>query len=396
MHILFIADTFTKGGATECLCELVGNLIGKGCEITVCTSQRSEQNERLESLGARTVVTHHGAFLYVPSAEKWKRPLKFIYCLFSWLMGRFFAPLIAFKEIQMDTVDLIHSNLPRNDLGLILSKKWGKPHVCHLRENSFEHFGVKSLRLDPIGYLQSRTNRFVAVSSATKQYWARLGIDATKISVVYDAVSRRGFRQINLEDKYIRASKDGCKGVFLGGCSTQKGVWDAVRAVEILAQCDVPFSLDIWGADGSSDSAPIEAYISERGLGDRIRVYGRYNEVFDSVWDLLKEYDIGLACSDSEAFGRVVVEFQVAGLAVVLSDRGSFPELIDDGVDGLLYSKDEGPASLALKIRLLVDNPEFRRNVQYCAQNNAERYSVEKNGDAIYEIYREIVLRNGD
>ena len=56
-----------------------------------------------------------------------------------------------------------------------------------------------------------------------------------------------------------------------------------------------------------------------------------------NFYEKLAGYDCGIMCSRSEGFGRVTVEYMMAGLPVLASDTGANAELIENGVTGLLY-----------------------------------------------------------
>ena len=84
-----------------------------------------------------------------------------------------------------------------------------------------------------------------------------------------------------------------------------------------------------------------------------------------------------------EPFGLSVVEAMACGTPVIAINRGSMPELIDDGVTGFLVdSVDDAIAAVA---RLgEIDNAVCRRAV-------ADRFSVERMADRYIQLYRRIL-----
>ena len=71
----------------------------------------------------------------------------------------------------------------------------------------------------------------------------------------------------------------------------------------------------------------------------------------------MRSADVILVFSRSEAFGRVTIEAMIAGKPVIGARSGATAELIQNGVNGLLYSVGD-PESLAAEIRYLHDNPK--------------------------------------
>ena len=72
-----------------------------------------------------------------------------------------------------------------------------------------------------------------------------------------------------------------------------------------------------------------------------------------------------------EAFGLVVVEAMAAAVPVVASAQGSFVELVDDGVTGMLHPAGDG-ASLADCLRSIVARPDHNRAMGLAARRRYE------------------------
>ena len=354
-HVVFIADIPTTGGATDCLVELVACLIADhGIRCTVCTAQVSDLNERLAKVGAESVVTGHDAFLTTISKVNWKKPVSFAKRWLVWKSKNLRALKAAEDAIDFDDVDIVHSNLPRNDIGMVLARRHGLPHICHLRENSFEGFKLISLKPSPEKYLASGTDAFVAVSRSVRDNWARRGMDKSKIRVIYDGISTDDIARYSQGQNLRRddgRSKLRC--VFLGGYYGVKGLPCLLEAVAGLDECArARVCVSVYGSGRDSGDGLAEQFVRSHNLEGVVELNG-YAE---DVPSLLAHYDVGLACSRHEAFGRIILEYRAAGLAVVASRAGSFPELVNDGVDGFLYDP-EGSAALTGVLSRLVGNP---------------------------------------
>jgi glycosyltransferase involved in cell wall biosynthesis len=82
--------------------------------------------------------------------------------------------------------------------------------------------------------------------------------------------------------------------------------------------------------------------------------------------------------SHIEAMPIAWIEAMAAGKAVVASQTGPGPELIDDGVSGLLCNPHD-PSSIANQIIRLLKDASLRRRLGATARKIAvERYSLDK------------------
>src|SRR6202042_140238 len=91
---------------------------------------------------------------------------------------------------------------------------------------------------------------------------------------------------------------------------------------------------------------------------DSIRFIGFRNQSeLPALYDLC---DVFVLPSEHEPWGLVVNEAMNGGKPVIVSDRvGAGPDLVDDGVNGFVYPT-RNIASLADRLRRLIDNPENR------------------------------------
>jgi glycosyltransferase involved in cell wall biosynthesis len=93
---------------------------------------------------------------------------------------------------------------------------------------------------------------------------------------------------------------------------------------------------------------------------------------------LLGIMDVYTQPSNGEGVSIAVIEAMLARRAMVVSDAGALPEMIDDGVTGLICHVGDA-ADLAAKIVTLAQNPELRRSLGEQARQVAlERFAPER------------------
>jgi glycosyltransferase involved in cell wall biosynthesis len=98
----------------------------------------------------------------------------------------------------------------------------------------------------------------------------------------------------------------------------------------------------------------LEDLTGELGLGGRVHFLGRRGD----VPSLLKLMDVFALTSVSEGLPNVVMEAQAASLPVVATNVGGVPEVVDDGVSGLLVEPRDH-AGLARALSSLLGDPQL-------------------------------------
>jgi glycosyltransferase involved in cell wall biosynthesis len=97
----------------------------------------------------------------------------------------------------------------------------------------------------------------------------------------------------------------------------------------------------------------LERLISELDLHETVSLLGRRAD----VPDLVRTFDLAVSSSDYEGTPLAVMEYMQAGRPVVATKVGGVPELIQDGVSGILVDPDDGPG-LATAIAELLRHPD--------------------------------------
>jgi glycosyltransferase involved in cell wall biosynthesis len=95
--------------------------------------------------------------------------------------------------------------------------------------------------------------------------------------------------------------------------------------------------------------------------------------------------DCALMCSAFEGFGRVSAEAMATGLPVIGNNSGGTPEIVENGVDGLLY--DGSVEQLTECMVDLASNPSRASNMGEIGHKKAKRtFSSEIYSKRIFEI----------
>ncbi|MBI5155250.1 glycosyltransferase family 4 protein [Candidatus Poribacteria bacterium] len=128
----------------------------------------------------------------------------------------------------------------------------------------------------------------------------------------------------------------------------------------------------------------LRRYHDASGLGDRAVYLGSVEDPAG----LIASLDIGVVASrGSEGFSRIAVEYFASGVPVVATRVGALPELIKDGVNGLLVPP-EDPAAMAAAIGRLAASPARRaKTALNAARELVPRFSPQRLAEEMEAVY---------
>ena len=91
-----------------------------------------------------------------------------------------------------------------------------------------------------------------------------------------------------------------------------------------------------------------------------------------------------------EGIPQIILQAQAMGRAVVGTTIGGIPEVVEDGVTGLLVPPRD-PTALANKILLLLNDSTLRRRLGRAARESIEKnYTIDAMGDRLLAIYGQV------
>lgn len=171
---------------------------------------------------------------------------------------------------------------------------------------------------------------------------------------------------------------------YLGRLDEAKGITFLMRAWNEFVTRHPRSSLRLVVAG----SGPLEDVVQAwAGRHDTVDLAGLLDPA--AAADLLRHSLAALVPSQwEETFGLVAVEAMAAGVAPVVPARGSFVELVDDQVDGVLYEPDD-PGELVNILSWVDRDPQhFIRLGRAALTTHRTRFSAEMSLMRLMEVYR--------
>jgi glycosyltransferase involved in cell wall biosynthesis len=171
--------------------------------------------------------------------------------------------------------------------------------------------------------------------------------------------------------------------VFVGRFSPSKGVPDLVRAMPIVA-AELPHArLGLVGF--GPDEGRIRAAIAEVGAESLVTVVGRVNGA-DIPAHMASADLLVLPSIRVEGLGVVLLEALASGTPVVGSDVGGIPDIIEDGVTGLLCRGGDPTDIAKTCVRILTDEELNRATTENGKRLVDARFDWERIGEVLESV----------
>ena len=162
-----------------------------------------------------------------------------------------------------------------------------------------------------------------------------------------------------------------------------KRVKDVIRVFARIRHA-MPATLVMIGDGPERVDAENEA--RDLGVSGDVRFLGR----LDTVASLLQVSDLFLLPSQTESFGLAALEAMACGSPVVATRAGGLPEVVDDGVNGILEPAGSVEAMGRRAVELLRD-PARHTAMKQAAIAKAEQYSADRIVPMYEELYHEVL-----
>ena len=218
----------------------------------------------------------------------------------------------------------------------------------------------------------------------------RLNVDVNANQQSETAINQRPEGAINRAEHFNRsaASLTGTEGaprlLFLSNLIVSKGIYVLLEACQRLKERGVAFHCDYVG--GESKEVTGEQFrkaIAERGLTDCVTYHGpQYGADKDRAF---RRADIFVQPTFDDCFPLTLVEAMQYRLPIVSTDVGAIPDIVTDGVNGLVC-KQQDVDSLVVALSTLLADPAMRQEM---GERGHARYLKEMTLEAFERSFAE-------
>lgn len=289
----------------------------------------------------------------------------------------------AFFEIysfcKKEHFDIVHTNSTKPGIIGRLAATFAKvPLVIHtvhgIAFNKFISFPKRQFYWLCEIFASCFCHRIVLVNDYYKKYFKIFKHKLTKIYNGVDYAKFSSIKEVAHDDGKIRV-------LFVGRLDLQKNPLSLLKTAKIILEKrkDVLFTLV---GDGEFYGA-CKNYIEENNLIENVTLSGWSSE----PEKFYSESDIFMASSIYESFGLMFLEAGFFSLPSCATNVEGIPEVISDGITGLLCNPND-EESMANNILKLCNDKELRVKMGKAAKKRSEEFfNIENMTNAYKQIY---------
>ena len=234
--------------------------------------------------------------------------------------------------------------------------------------------------------LTASMDHLVVVSNAIDEKVADEGRTAAPRSLIYNGVDLERYDHqepcCTLRDEYGMEPGAPIVGV-VGRLELEKGHPTLLEAWPLVLAEQPGAYLMIVGEGSRLDA--LHAIAREQGIERHVIFTGRR----DDIPAITAAFDVAVLPSYREAQGLTILEAMALSRPVVASAVGGIPEMVEDGVTGLLVPPHDPPALAAAIVRLLQDHQLADMVARAGHDLVHDRFCIQLMVNAVQELYDE-------
>ena len=375
MKILHIFANYKWTGPADAALSLARSLQEKHNVVFMCGGsphgQRNQVKEKAHDFGVPVIVNN--------SLRKHLEPFT-----------AFRAVRFAAHALRYDTADIIHTHLV-NDHLVTAAALWFSQSTIPLVRSYYEDNLTRSDRVRNKGLMRTRTNSAIVFSTGAAEELRKMGMKDSGIHIIDPAVDVHRFNPVrNLPDmraKFCFGADDFVIGIVARVQRHREFeiVLEATRRVRHI----VPNLRVLVVGRGTHINEVLIEPSRAMGLSDIVKSVGYLDG--DSYIGSLEAMSAKLfMVPGSDGTCRAVREAMAMGKPVIATRRGILPEMMNDGVEGIIIDPDT--KSLANAMIRLASSPELVKTLGENALRKAhERFSLRRQAENTEKLYQEIL-----
>ena len=297
---------------------------------------------------------------------------------------------VAAQYLQGKDIRILHSHrYKENLLAALLAWRCKVPFVVRSQQGLAEPYGGFKRHKQALLHLLDRivaryaTDRLICASDDLRNEFLRY-VEPQKVVTIHNAVDReQACSSLSLLDakKRLGLPQD-CWVIGSAGRLEPIKRLDIFLSAASQIAARLPNTRFVVVGDGSQE-APLRELAKTKGLQERALFLGHRTDIYD----VLRAFDILVSCSDHEGLPTVLLESLCLGVPVVARSVGGIPEVIQDGVTGVLVDTGDPSALAEACVGILTDGVRRQRLASAGISWVAGKFAAEQTAAKVAKLY---------
>ena len=326
--------------------------------------------------------------------------LRYFVLPFGW-----FSPFLPFTQflslckvipgiIKEFAPNIFHSfnAIPEGYAGLLVSRRNRWKHICSLRGSDINVYPFQSrLNLRLTRAVIGKSDQILSVSWALKEQAVAFAEPRREIKVVHNGCDLSLFCRNEGSRSSVRRrlgipDHSWCL-IYVGHLKVKKGVMDLLRIFKALREKKLPVYLIVIGE--GEDRKKMEKEIGRTSIQGLVSLMGAIQQ--ETIPDFLSASDLFLFPSHQEGLPNALLEAMACELPVAASRVGGIPEIIREGVDGLLIKPGDIEGFVHATEILLSDGMLRSEMGRAGRERVREKFSWSRGAEEVGKVYKNLL-----
>lgn len=268
--------------------------------------------------------------------------------------------------------DIVHlassasCSLLKDYLVLIACKLLGTKYILHFHFGRIPSIKEKNtLEWRFLKYVSKKANATIVLDEQSKQALFDSGI--TNVYKVPNPfiIDKR----IVYKEEFIHTPNE-CRVLYVGHVVASKGIFDLIRACQNIPNVD----LQMIGAISNTTKEKISGFTCNKNW---VELTGEMP--YENVLSAMQQCSVFVLPSHSEGFPNVILEAMASGCAIVSTNVGAIPEMLESDESGSygIIVESHNVQQLQHAISYMIDHPDFAEECRTNAKRRVfSRYSI--------------------
>lgn len=233
-------------------------------------------------------------------------------------------------------------------------------------------------------------DKIVCISDAERESALREKIcKPSKLQVIYNGIDLEEIEKtIPMRRAQLGIPEDAFVVGMVGRLSKQKAPDTFVKAAKLIKE-KIPNAFFLMVGDGELRDQ-VEDLVNQYDLGSSFLITGWV----DNPTAYMKIMDVGMLLSRWEGFGLVLPEYMACGVPIIATNVDAIPNIVKDGVNGMLINKDSFVGAQKVCTRLNSDTELKDRIIASAKSMVKNKFGAKRVAKESIELYKNLEKQN--